>query len=77
MSVPRLRFPVHFLLLTGLGGLPGCSDTGTQSSAVDSTYPHSRIITGVSFNWSTHLRYAYGSDIWPITWTDDDNQYTG
>lgn len=29
-----------------------------QSSAVDFTYPESRLIAGTFFDWSTHLRYA-------------------
>lgn len=67
------------LLLVCLGMvLVGCNDatTDTQPSAVDFPYPQSTIITGVSFDWSTHVRYAQDSDNWPITWADDDNQYT-
>jgi hypothetical protein len=30
----------------------------------------------MSFNWSTHIRLAEGSDNWPITWADDNHQYT-
>jgi hypothetical protein len=41
-----------------------------------SPYPNSSVITGVSFNWSTHVRRAPGSDNWPITWADDDHQYS-
>jgi Domain of unknown function (DUF4185) len=74
-----LTFPITPLLLTCLGWLlVGCGDStpGTQPSAVDFPYPQSRTIIGVSVDWSTHLRYAQGSDNWPITWADDDNQYT-
>jgi len=39
-------------------------------------YPKSDFIVGVEFNWSTHRRKAPGSDNWPVTWADDDNQYT-
>ncbi len=39
-------------------------------------YPRSRVITGVTFDWSTHRKLAPGSDNWPITWADDDHQYT-
>jgi len=41
-----------------------------------SPYPNSDAITGVSFDWSTHIRLAPGSDNWPLTWADDDQQYT-
>lgn len=30
----------------------------------------------VRFDWSTHIREAMGSDNWPVTWSDDDLQYT-
>lgn len=39
-------------------------------------YPPSPVIKEVVFDWSTHLRLATGSDNWPITWADDDQQYT-
>jgi hypothetical protein len=40
-------------------------------------YPRSRIIHGVSFApESTILRKAIDSDNWPMTWGDDDAQYT-
>jgi hypothetical protein len=33
------------------------------------------VITGVTFDFSSHRRLATESDNWPITWSDDDNQY--
>lgn len=41
-----------------------------------SPYPQSPVIKGISFNWDIYIRLAPGSDNWPITWADDDNQYT-
>lgn len=41
-----------------------------------SPYPQSPIIKKVEFTWSSHIRLAPGSDNWPITWADDDHQYT-
>jgi len=38
-------------------------------------YPPSRVITGVDFDFSTHRRFAPGSDNWPITWADDGHMY--
>lgn len=75
----RKLVAIHLLLLASLWQvLTGCSDTtpDAQPSAVDFPYPQSTKITGISFNWSSHVRYAQGSDNWPITWADDDNQYT-
>jgi len=43
----------------------------------DPPYPASSVIKGVE--WApveTIVRRASGSDNWPITWADDDNQYT-
>jgi len=39
-------------------------------------YPPSSVISDMTLNWSTHERQAPGSDNWPITWADDDHQYT-
>jgi len=32
-------------------------------------------ITGVSFDWTSYQTMATGSDNWPTTWSNDDNQY--
>ncbi|TCK18181.1 uncharacterized protein DUF4185 [Thiogranum longum] len=58
--------------------LVACGDTspGALPSDARPPYPQSTLINSVSFDWSTHLRFADGSDNWPITWADDDNQYT-
>ena len=39
-------------------------------------YPQSELIKEVVFDWSSHQRMAPGSDNWPVTWADDDHQYT-
>jgi hypothetical protein len=39
-------------------------------------YPVSAAVPGLSFNWSAHVQLADDNDNWPITWADDDNQYT-
>jgi len=49
--------------------MPGAAETA-------SPYPPSDVITGISFDWSSHDRRAPGSDNWPITWADNDHQYT-
>jgi len=41
-----------------------------------SPYSDSTVITGISFNWATHQEKAAGSDNFPVTWADDDHQYT-
>ncbi|SDN14955.1 hypothetical protein [Kriegella aquimaris] len=39
-------------------------------------YAPSSIIKEIEFDWSTHISLAPGSDNWPITWADDNKQYT-
>jgi hypothetical protein len=39
-------------------------------------YPASTRITGVTFDDRTVRTTAPGSDIWPVTWAEDDNLYT-
>ncbi len=51
------------LLVLGLAGTPP-------------PYPPSDFLSGISFDWDSHKRLAAGSDNWPITWADDDCQYT-
>lgn len=38
-------------------------------------YPSSERITGIEFDAEHRRTEALGSDIWPITWADDDRQY--
>jgi len=47
-----------------------------QAFAQQPPYPKSTVIKQITFDWSTHVRLAPGSDNWPVTWADDDNQYT-
>ncbi len=65
-----MRFPLLFILVisTLLTTIP--------VSAQQLPYPKSQVIMNISFNWSSHVRLASGSDNWPLTWADDDNQYT-
>ena len=46
--------------------------TGEQNPE---TTPVAGDIVGATFDWSSHKRFARGSDNWPATWSDDDNQY--
>jgi len=48
-----------------------------QSSRASAPYPPSSVIKGIE--WApvdSIIRLASGSDNWPITWADDNNQYT-
>ena len=49
----------------------------TKRETSGAPYPASTVIKGIE--WApaeTIIRKASGSDNWPITWADDDNQYT-
>jgi hypothetical protein len=51
--------------------------TAMLASANVPPYPHSRIITGMSWDLTPVLtmRKAVGSDLWPLTWAADGNLY--
>jgi hypothetical protein len=63
-----MRFKTIFLLVF-------FTITSTVHSQVI-PYPWSPVIIKVEFNWDSHLRLAPGSDNWPVTWADNDKQYT-
>ncbi|MGH7225222.1 MAG: serine hydrolase, partial [Gemmataceae bacterium] len=51
--------------------------TDRREQSRTTPYPPSKVITGIA--WAakeTILRKAKGSDNWPLTWADDDRQYT-
>jgi hypothetical protein len=39
-------------------------------------YPPSPVISGIEYDFASHVRMAPGSDNWPITWAEDDSQYS-
>ncbi len=40
-----------------------------------SPYPPSPVIRRITWDWSTRRTAAPGSDLWPVTWADDNNLY--
>lgn len=58
--------------------LNACHNTSNseQKQAENPPYPHSTYIKALVFNWPSHTRLAPGSDNWPVTWANDDSQYT-
>lgn len=55
------------------GGQPAA---GSLTKWIQTPYPKSHRYRGVEFFDQTRRTDAKGSDIWPITWADDDHQYT-
>jgi len=49
--------------------------SSAQIEAQPSPYPRGPVIKAVTFEWSSHLRLATGSDNWPVTWAGDGHQY--
>jgi hypothetical protein len=45
---------------------------GQMTASIAATMP----IGSISFDFSTHNKLAPGSDNWPVTWSDDDHQYS-
>ena len=45
------------------------------AAAAQNPYPPSSVIADVVLDWSSHQRYAQGSDNFQLTWADDDHQY--
>jgi CubicO group peptidase (beta-lactamase class C family) len=64
-------------LLDAISDRPPPSPAGGQGRRERAPYPASPVITGIA--WAPRqsiLRKARGSDNWPLTWADDDHQYT-
>jgi hypothetical protein len=57
---------------TEITGLYTAGTVGAPSAP----YPKSQIIQSITWDWSTHTTAAPGSDLWPVTWADDDHLYT-
>jgi|GEM_PF-3557977 len=47
-----------------------------DNAAQSPVYPESEEIESISFDYSSLVEHAPGSDNWAITWADDDHQYT-
>ena len=45
-------------------------------AAPQAPYPQSTVITGINWDFTSFKQAAPGSDLWPITWSDDNNLYT-
>jgi len=50
--------------------------TRTTSSAVTTAFPVSKMITGLTWDFTGRTQLAAGSDLWPMTWGSDGNVWT-
>ncbi|HEY7641890.1 MAG TPA: hypothetical protein VH814_19320 [Steroidobacteraceae bacterium] len=60
---------------SGSGGGTSAPPVGNPPPPPPSGGASTAVIVGVTFDASSHLRAAQGSDNWPMTWSDDDQQY--
>ena len=76
-----VRLAVNIVVLAAAVALSACRSLGAHWSAASTAspapYPHSQLITEVTWNFSTvtQSRRALGSDLWPCTWARDGSQY--
>ena len=68
------------LLTLILCSLSFCLSVGKANAACvgesDAPFACSHQITAIEFEWNSHQEHANGADNWPITWADDNHQYT-
>ena len=73
----NIRFGLF--LMSALAGLapqlaPG-AEPSLQSTAAPDSFPSSPVIQSIAFDTAHLKRAAPGSDLWPVTWADDDGLY--
>ena len=66
MPLLKLVFPALIAMLSW----------GCEQKPLAPPYPQSPLVESVGYFWDSHKRFAPGSDNWPVTWSDDDSQYT-
>src|SRR6516164_2540440 len=70
-ALPGTRTGITVWLAVLCGQLAGAASGPTQ----EPPYPPSSVIKGLTWHWDTYQTAAIGSDLWPVTWGDDDNLY--
>ncbi len=59
-----------------LASLALCGGLAAAPVELPTSYPPSPVIAGIRFDTDHLRRAAPGSDLWPITWSDDDQLYS-
>ncbi len=54
---------------------PSCSFTDADKSLAKAPYPPGSVIKSVTWDFASLIRLAPGSDLWPVTWGQDDKLY--
>jgi hypothetical protein len=81
----RLEFLGRSVAVGAAAALPGLvTPASARADAVPPSaarglgpYPPSSLLHGAHWDFAGLLRFAHGSDLWPVTWAADDNLYTG
>jgi hypothetical protein len=55
---------------------PAPPPTSTAAAAVTTAFPPSTMITGLTWNFTSRVQFATGSDIWPLTQLSDGSMLT-
>jgi hypothetical protein len=68
---------LYIIVLFGLGcSAQGPAPSSQRLSNSSSPYPPSPVIESIHWDFDRIIKQAAGSDNWPVTWADDDHQYT-
>lgn len=68
-----LRF--CYAILLGVSALWQTLLLAQEPATSNPPYPPSPVFRGVTWHWETYKTAAIGSDLWPVTWADDDSLY--
>jgi hypothetical protein len=73
-----MRSLLLLVILSPLAALLSSFPVPTYSKGQEKKppYPSSAVINGITWHWQTHRTAAPGSDLWPVTWGQDDHLYT-
>ncbi|MBL7187776.1 MAG: DUF4185 domain-containing protein [Phycisphaerae bacterium] len=62
------------LLVEGTA-LPSGNGNATSAQTIQAPYPSSQVVRAMRLDWSTHKRFAQGSDNFQLAWADDNHLY--
>ena len=69
-----VKVGIAALLIAAVSAVP--ASTATTSPPLQAPYPDSPVIDSITWDFSTMIGLAQGSDLWPTTWGPDDHVYT-
>ena len=70
-----MRNPAAWRQANGNGTRSSGNDNATPAQTIQAPYPSSPVVRAMKLDWSTHKRFAQGSDNFQLTWADDNHLY--